>query len=182
MSKPALFLDRDGVINVDHGYVHKPEDFDFVDGIFELVKCANKFGYFTVVVTNQAGIGRGYYNENDFENITQWMRQQFILQGAVIDAVYFSPYHPEFGVGKYLKQSDCRKPAPGMLIRAAQENDIDLQKSILLGDNFSDIQAGINAGVKNLFILGKNPQDSHCLMVHKPSDVIQYMKKINDAA
>ena len=94
MKKPALFLDRDGVINLDHGYVHTPEEFEFVDGIFEVVATANRAGYLVVVVTNQAGIGRGYYSETQFHALTDWMKASFAEHGGQIDAVYFCPYHP----------------------------------------------------------------------------------------
>lgn len=150
MSRPALFLDRDGVINLDHGYVSQPENFDFLDDIFAVVAAANRAGWLTVVVTNQAGIGRGYYTEADFHRLTEWMQARFLERGARIDAVYFSPYHPEHGIGEYLKDSDCRKPAPGMLLRAAREHDIDLARSVLVGDKLSDIEAGRRAGVGTL--------------------------------
>ena len=145
--RPALFLDRDGVINVDHAYVHHPKDFQFIEGIFELVAAANKAGYLVVVVTNQAGIGRGYYTEADFHALTEWMREQFTLHGARIDAVYFCPFHPEHGISRYKRDADCRKPKPGMILQAADEQKIDLSRSLLIGDKMSDIEAGISAGV-----------------------------------
>jgi D-glycero-D-manno-heptose 1,7-bisphosphate phosphatase len=153
MKKPALFLDRDGVINVDHGYVHTPENFEFVDGIFEVVAAANQAGYLVVVVTNQAGIGRGYYSEAQFHALTDWMKTKFIENSGQIDAVYFCPYHPEYGVGAYRQESDCRKPAPGMLLQAQRELSIDFGRSIFLGDKLSDMQAGSRAGIEKLFFL-----------------------------
>jgi D-glycero-D-manno-heptose 1,7-bisphosphate phosphatase len=160
MSRRALFLDRDGVINIDHGYVCRPEEFHFVDGIFDLCRAAQELGYFLIVITNQAGIGRGYYSEADFNNLTDWMCRAFSAEGVTIDAVYSCPYHPEHGVGKYKADSSCRKPAPGMLLQAAREHDIDLENSILIGDKESDIQAGIAAGVK-LSILFCHESCSH---------------------
>ena len=117
----ALFLDRDGVINVDSGYVHRIEEFRFLPGIFELVRQANACECRVVVVTNQAGIGRGYYTEIDFRVLMDWVREQFALQDAVLDAVYFCPDHPEHGVGQYRRQSPMRKPGPGMLLQAQQD-------------------------------------------------------------
>ena len=146
-SRPALFLDRDGVINIDHAYVCKPENFKFVDGIFELCRAANRLGYLIFVVTNQAGIGRGYYTEQDFLKLTEWMCGVFKGQGIVIDKVYFCPSHPEHGVGKYKVDSSFRKPEPGMILQAAEEFDVDLARSVVVGDKVSDIQAGIAAGV-----------------------------------
>ena len=156
MKKPALFLDRDGVINVDYGYVHKKENFDFIEGIFELVKAAQTAGYLSVVVTNQAGIGRGFYNDTDFNILTNWMKEKFEERGARIDAVYYCPYHPDKGIGIYRRKSSWRKPAPGMLLAAANDHNIDLKKSILIGNSLTDIQAAQVAGIKNNFLFQKH--------------------------
>nr|WP_145544880.1 HAD family hydrolase [Variovorax boronicumulans] len=145
--KPALFLDRDGVINVDHGYVHRVEQFDFMDGIFELCRLARARGYSLFVVTNQAGIGRGYYTEEAFHALTRWMLAEFERHGAPITQVYFCPDHPTHGVGPYRRHSPMRKPGPGMVLKAAQDHGLDLARSVLLGDNLTDIQAGEAAGV-----------------------------------
>lgn len=147
MSRAALFLDRDGVINIDHAYVSKKENFEFVEGIFELCRSAKQSGFLICVVTNQAGIGRGYYTEKDFLELTDWMCGAFSEVGAEIDKVYFCPTHPEYGVGEYKTDSPFRKPGPGMILQAADELGIDLAKSILVGDKETDIQAGIAAGV-----------------------------------
>lgn len=147
MQQSALFLDRDGVINTNHGYVHKRENFDFIHGIFDVARYAHLQDYKIVVITNQAGIGRGYYTEEDFHQITGWMCEQFSAGGAKIDRVYFSPYHPTAGIGKYLKDDFSRKPHPGMILQARAELDLDLSSSVLIGDKASDIQAGIAAGV-----------------------------------
>jgi len=145
--RPALFLDRDGVINVDHAYVHRIEDFEFVDGIFELCLQAQHAGMAVVVVTNQAGIGRGYYTEQQFSALTAWMCAQFAERGVAIDGVYFCPSHPEHGIGIYRCDSFDRKPNPGMLLRARDQLGLDLIKSVLVGDKISDIQAARAAGV-----------------------------------
>lgn len=147
MGRPALFLDRDGVINIDHAYVHRKEDFDFVDGIFELVRTARERGYLVFVITNQAGIGRGKYTEADFHVLTEWMCGEFASRSAPIDKVYFCPYHAEHGIGHYKAESPFRKPNPGMILQAAQEFDVDLAASVLLGDMETDILAGARAGV-----------------------------------
>lgn len=155
--RPALFLDRDGVINIDHAYVHRREDFEFVDGIFDLVAAAKRVGYWVVIVTNQAGIGRGYYTEDDFHRLMQWVAEQFAAHGGVIDKTYFCPDHPEHGVGRYKRHSPFRKPGPGMILQAARELPIDLGRSILVGDKRSDIEAGVAAGVGTLLYLGSEP-------------------------
>ena len=104
----ALFLDRDGVINIDYGYVYKKEKFIFINGIFNLVKQAKLKDYKVVVITNQSGIGRGYYSERDFLLLTKWMKEVFIKNEALIDKVYYSPFHPVFGIGKYKKNEITR--------------------------------------------------------------------------
>ncbi len=143
----ALFLDRDGVVNVDHGYVHTVERFDFVEGIFELCRTAVAYGWAPVVVTNQAGIGRGYYSEAEFKTLTHWMRARFEAEGAPLAAVYHCPYHPEHGVGRYRLDSFDRKPQPGMLLRARDELGLDLGASMMIGDTASDMLAARRAGV-----------------------------------
>lgn len=158
--KRALFLDRDGVINVDIGYLHRKEDCVFLPGIFELVRTARRMSYDVFVVTNQAGIARGYYSEETFAEFTRWMLEQFEAEGAPITQVYYCPHHPTAGIGEYLKVCECRKPAPGMLLRAAQEHQVDLRASIFVGDAVTDMQAGFAAGIGGLCLLGRSlPQD-----------------------
>lgn len=151
MSVRALFLDRDGVINCDHGYVYKREDFDFIEGVFDVARYACEQHYKLIVITNQAGIGRGYYTETEFHRLTDWMCDQFSAAGAKISRVYFSPYHPTAGIGEYLSDHYSRKPHPGMILQAKNDLNIDLSCSVLIGDKPSDIQAGLAAGIgKNL--------------------------------
>lgn len=176
MRRPALFLDRDGVINVDHGYVYRPDDFDFIDGIFELVAAANSVGYLVVVVTNQAGIGRGYYSESDFHELMGWVRQRFSMRGAYIDAVYFCPFHPEYGVGEYRRESDCRKPAPGMLLQAERDLGIDLGGSIFIGDKCSDMLAGFAAGVGCLLHFNSEPYDGPGVSIRQLVEAMPYLR------
>jgi len=154
--RPALFLDRDGVINADFGYVHTPECTEWIDGIFELCQRAQAMGLSIVVVTNQAGIARGYYSQAEFEQYSRWMVDQFRQQGVSILAVYHCPHHPEFGIGRLRTQCDCRKPAPGMILQAAREHDLDLAESAMVGDKVSDIQAAAAAGVGKRILLGRD--------------------------
>ncbi len=156
-SIPALFLDRDGVINIDHGYVHRPEQVTFCDGIFELVAAARAVNMAVVVVTNQAGIGRGLYTEADFAALCDWMRARFAEAGAPLDRIYHCPYHPEHGVGLYRRESDWRKPRPGMLLQAALDLNLDLPASVLVGDNETDIQAAMAAGVRTTVLYRPGP-------------------------
>lgn len=143
----ALFLDRDGVINVEKNYVYKIEDFQFIEGIFELTKAFQDKGYLIIVITNQAGIGRGYYTEADLHKLNEWMIEQFKQRNITITEVYYCPYHPTHGIGEYLKDSFDRKPNPGMILKASEKYDIDLTKSVLIGDKDSDIKAGRSAKI-----------------------------------
>ena len=141
----ALFLDRDGVINLDTGYLHKPQDCVFVAGIEHLLITAKKRGYLNIIITNQAGIGRGYYTEGEFHNFMNWMNSRL---GNLIDDYFFCPFHPECGVGRYKQDSWDRKPNPGMFENAIQKFNISPLRSIMIGDNESDIQAAekVNIG------------------------------------
>lgn len=143
----ALFLDRDGVINHDDGYTSRVQDFKFIDGIFDLCRAAVRSGYMLIVVTNQAGIGRGYYTEQEFAELTAWMCEQFRLEDAPIMDVFFCPYHPLHGKDAYKKESFDRKPNPGMILRAAQKYRISLHRSIMVGDKDSDMRAAASAGI-----------------------------------
>ena len=125
MSIKAAFLDRDGVINIDHAYVHRPEEFQFIDGALQACQRLVNAGYCLIVVTNQSGIGRGYYSEADFEKLCEWMKEQFAKAKAPITAIYYCPHHPTKALGAYRVTCNCRKPAPGMLLKAQVDYDID---------------------------------------------------------
>jgi D-glycero-D-manno-heptose 1,7-bisphosphate phosphatase len=144
---PALFLDRDGVINVDTGYAHRAEHIRFVDGIFQLCRVFQASGFALVVITNQAGVARGYYSEDDVRALHAWMSAQFARRGVTLTGAYYCPHHPEGTLADLAIACDCRKPQPGMILRAQRELDLDLSASVLIGDRESDIQAGINAGI-----------------------------------
>jgi D-glycero-D-manno-heptose 1,7-bisphosphate phosphatase len=149
----ALFLDRDGVINHEVGYLYRSEDVRWVDGIFSLCRSAVQSGYKLVVVTNQSGIARGYYSEADFGVLMDWMRAEFVAQGVPLDAVYFCPYHPHHGIGQYKREHEDRKPGPGMLLRAARDLNLDLGLSMMVGDRCSDVAAANTAGLGRMFLL-----------------------------
>jgi D-glycero-D-manno-heptose 1,7-bisphosphate phosphatase len=150
--RPALILDRDGVINVDTGYLHRIEECIFVDGIFDVAKEFAARGFHLVIATNQAGIGRGYYTEEQFATLMAWMRETFRARGAKIAAVYHCPDHPTEGVGRYRRDNPWRKPHPGMILQAAEDLDLDLAASWLVGDKETDILAGRAAGVGMLVL------------------------------
>jgi D-glycero-D-manno-heptose 1,7-bisphosphate phosphatase len=153
MSGRALFLDRDGVVNEEVGYLHRAEEVRFVDGIFSLCRTAAGLGYRLIVVTNQAGIARGYYSELDFEALMEFMRGELRVEGVELDAVYYCPFHPEHGVGKYKREHDDRKPGTGMLQRGAREFGVELSESVLVGDRCSDMGAANAAGLRQAFLM-----------------------------
>ena len=149
----ALFVDRDGVINKEKEYVWRVEDFEFFDGVFEALGEAVEKGYLIIIITNQAGIARGHYTEEDFHKLTEWMVHKFRDNGVPVAGVYYDPYHPEYGIGKYKKESLRRKPNPGMIFEAARDHAINLSQSVLVGDKITDIEAGRRAGVGKLFLV-----------------------------
>jgi len=157
--KPCAFLDRDGVINVDTGHAHTPAEFHFQPGAPEAVRLLNDRGYLVIVVTNQAGIGRGLYTEAEFIEFTGWIDERLAESGAHVDATYHCPHHPTAGVGEYLVECDCRKPAPGMLLQAIAEWEPDLERSFLLGDKPTDLEAAARAGVRGVLYRGGNVRD-----------------------
>jgi D-glycero-D-manno-heptose 1,7-bisphosphate phosphatase len=173
----GLFLDRDGVVNVDHGYVHQSSKFEFIDGIFELGRKAQDSGYKIFIITNQAGIARGFYTEADFLTLTDWMCAVFLEERVNISKVYFSPYHPTAGIGVYLKDDYSRKPNPGMIIHARDEFNINLENSILIGDKYSDIEAGIAAGIGvNLLYSADYKNENQILKIDTLKDALKYLK------
>jgi D-glycero-D-manno-heptose 1,7-bisphosphate phosphatase len=149
--KKALFLDRDGVINVEKDYLYRVEDFEFIDGIFDLVTYYQNLDYKIFVVTNQSGIVRDYYSENDFNNLTKWMMSEFSKHNIKIEHVYFCPHHPDISGA-----CTCRKPEPGMILKAAKTYNIDLEHSIMIGDKEKDIEAGLNAGMKETYLFDES--------------------------
>jgi len=177
--RPALFLDRDGVINIDHGYVHRREHFHFIPGIFELVRRANEHDFHVVIVTNQAGIARGYYSEFTFARLTHWMLSRFCDAGARIDAIYHCPHHPTAGLGIHRQNCYCRKPQPGLLLQAMAELDIAVTHSILIGDRPTDMLAGQRAGIPHLFLF--NPQ-ARSLTVHDHVESVVAIDHLLDPA
>lgn len=153
--RPALFLDRDGVLNHDSGYTHRPEDLRWIDGARETIRKANDLGILTVVVSNQAGIGRGYFCEPDVARFHATMQQQLAAAGAHIDAFYICPYHADAVVPEWQHPDHPdRKPNPGMVLRALAEWPIDPRASILIGDRESDIEAGRRAGIGGVLFTG----------------------------
>ena len=164
-----MFLDRDGIVNVDRGYVYRKEDFVFYDDVFRLCRLVQEKKYKIFIITNQSGIGRGFYTLKDFNLLNDWMLSVFKEKNILISKVYFCPHHPTEGQREFKLICRCRKPAPGMILLAQQEFDLNLKKSILIGDSLRDIQAGIKAGVGHNYWVGEkkptdmNPTDTVCV-------------------
>jgi len=173
--RPALFLDRDGVVAVDMEFLHRIEDARFIDGIFALTADFAARGHAIVIATNQSGIGRGLYTEADFARLMGWMRGEFARHGGRIDAIYFAPTHPTEAKGDYRRQSDWRKPGPGMLLAAARDLDLDLARSVAVGNLVTDVEAARAAGIPSLFRVdqqaGATHRDGDCWVVPVLSDV-----------
>jgi D-glycero-D-manno-heptose 1,7-bisphosphate phosphatase len=156
----ALFLDRDGVINHDTGYCHRIEDFAFRDGIFALCAAAQARGMALVVVTNQAGIGRGLYGEAEFAALTAWMLARFAERGIAFAGVEHCPDHPTQGIGPHRRENPRRKPGPGMLLDAARTHGLDLARSVMVGDRATDMQAALAAGVPTRILLAADADEA----------------------
>ncbi|WP_437610331.1 D-glycero-beta-D-manno-heptose 1,7-bisphosphate 7-phosphatase [Erwinia sp. V71] len=144
---PAIFLDRDGTINVDHGYVHEIDNFEFIDGVIEAMQQLKKMGFALVLVTNQSGIARGMFSEDQFMQLTEWMDWSLADRDVDLDGIYFCPHLPDASEEAYRQQCDCRKPQPGMLLAAQQELHIDMSASYMVGDKLEDMLAAKAAGV-----------------------------------
>ena len=149
----TIFLDRDGVINKDNNYVFKINDFEFIEGVIDACLALKEKGYLLVVITNQSGIARGYFSEEQFHTLTEWMDWSMADRGVDLDGIYYCPHHSEEGQGEFKIDCDCRKPKAGMLLNAIEDLNIDVETSILVGDKVSDLQAGIAAGVKNNYLV-----------------------------
>jgi D-glycero-D-manno-heptose 1,7-bisphosphate phosphatase len=171
--KKALFLDRDGIINVDHGYVFQKEEFEFFEDIFAVCLDAQNKGYEIFVITNQSGIARGKYTVEQFEELSLWMVNEFKSKGIVISDVYHCPHHPDKGLGEYLQACHCRKPEPGMILLAANEHKIDLENSVFIGDKVSDMQAAELAGIQNRIILIDQYGDDQAIIAIRIDEIKQ---------
>jgi D-glycero-D-manno-heptose 1,7-bisphosphate phosphatase len=157
----ALFLDRDGVINVEVNYLYLIEHARFMPGIFDLCRTAQQLGYHLIIVTNQGGIGKGLHTEEQYQTLMTWMRAEFAREGITFDAIYHAAYHPEALLEEYLRDSHLRKPAPGMMLRGASEFSLDLAASVLVGDRCTDIEAANAAGIGHAFLI-KGTETTPC--------------------
>jgi len=152
--KPIVFLDRDGVLNVDHGYVFRPEDVEWSPDAAPAVRALNEQGFVVLVATNQSGIGRGLYSEENFHRLMAWMTSELATQGARLDGYYFCPHHPTEALPPYRRECDCRKPNPGMLLDGLRDHHGDPARSFFIGDKETDMEAARAAGVRGILYKG----------------------------
>lgn len=180
--RPAVFLDRDGVINRDCGFVGDLARFEFLEGVPQALHSLRRQGFLLVLVTNQSGIARGFYSEADFFTICAYMQQVLRLHDAAFDQICYCPHHPQAQLLRYRKACGCRKPAPGMLLKAAETLDIELGTSVMIGDRLGDLQAAENAGVPLRILAGGQPE----ALAHVPAsayvcadlqDAAKFLKK-----
>mgnify|MGYP001414640198 FL=1 len=146
MAIKTIFLDRDGVINKEVNYLHKIENFKFIEGVFDACLYFQNLEYKIIIISNQSGISRGYFNENDYKNLTEWMLDQFDKNSVSILDIFYCPHGPE-------SKCNCRKPKPGMFINAKDRYNISMENSWMIGDSESDIQAANNAGISNTILV-----------------------------
>jgi D-glycero-D-manno-heptose 1,7-bisphosphate phosphatase len=154
--RKAVFLDRDGTLNVNFGYVHRTQEWEWISGAIDALKSLQEAGFELVIVTNQAGIARGYYQPEDVAALHDWMKSELAVHGIDLTGIYYCPHHPDFGE---IRQCDCRKPEPGMILRAAQDLELDVHHSWIIGDQVSDALAGLNAGSKAVVIGSHSVQE-----------------------
>jgi D-glycero-D-manno-heptose 1,7-bisphosphate phosphatase len=153
-ARTAVLFDRDGVLNEDRGYISRPDQFAWMPGAIEAVKWLNDTGRLVIVVTNQSGIARGIYTEDEYLGFERWIADRLAENGAHVDGWYHCPHHPTAGAGALTTECDCRKPAPGMVRRALAEWDLRPERCVLIGDKESDIEAAEAAGVRGVLFAG----------------------------
>jgi D-glycero-D-manno-heptose 1,7-bisphosphate phosphatase len=168
---PAVFLDRDGTINVERDYLHRVEDFAFIPGAPEAIRRLKAAGFLVIVVTNQSGVARGYYPREAVCRLHEYLQGELRKSGAAIDGFYVCPHHPTEGVGDYRLDCNCRKGAPGLLLQAASDHRIDLRRSFMVGDKLADIEAGVAAGCQPILVRtgygDKEERQSGCAMISR---------------
>ena len=178
----AVFLDRDGTINEEVGYLSRIEQLKLFPATFEAIRMINESGMKAVVITNQSGVARGFFNEDFIDTAHNLINEMLREKGAFIDRFYYCPHHPTEGYGAYKTDCDCRKPEPGMLLRAAKDLDIDLSRSYMIGDMPKDIQAARGAGIKGILVrtgYGKNaiPAGSPVYIARDILDAVKWIMK-----
>ncbi|MCF1265172.1 D-glycero-beta-D-manno-heptose 1,7-bisphosphate 7-phosphatase [Morganella morganii] len=188
MGIPAVFLDRDGTINVDTGYLHEIDDFQFIENAIEAMQAIKQMGYALIIVTNQSGIARGMFTEDQFMHLTEWMDWSLADRGVDLDGIYYCPHHPEGTVEEFRQECNCRKPAPGMLLDAQKFLKIDMSNSYMVGDKLDDMLAGRAAEVGTTVLVrtGKpvteDAEAAADMVINSIADLPELLKPVQKSA
>jgi D-glycero-D-manno-heptose 1,7-bisphosphate phosphatase len=175
----AVFIDRDGTINVDYGYINDPEKVELIPKAANAIKLLNEKGFLVIVISNQAGIARQIMTEDELQLVNKRLMKKLLLKGAIIDQIYYCPHHPEIGLYPYRRNCSCRKPEPGMILRAQRDFNIDLSRSFVVGDKVSDVELGKRAGVRSILVLtGKTQNGDGSDSDHVAKDLFDAVKWI----
>jgi D-glycero-D-manno-heptose 1,7-bisphosphate phosphatase len=175
----AVFLDRDGTINVEKNYLYKPEDFEFILGVPKAIESLNRSGYKVIVISNQSGVARGYYSEDDLLFLHEYIERKLAAENARIDAFYYCPHHPLATVEKYRVDCNCRKPKPGLFERAIKDFDVDITKSWAVGDRMRDVKPALNLGIRGALLLtGQGNSENVASIRYVASDLPEFVEKI----
>jgi D-glycero-D-manno-heptose 1,7-bisphosphate phosphatase len=153
MKRPAVFIDRDGTISEEVGYINHPSRFRLFPYAARAIKLLNDQGWLAIIITNQAGVARGYFSESMIETVHDNLRKELSDEGARVDAIYYCAHHPTVGEAPYRQECDCRKPKPGLITRATKDLDVALEQSWMIGDRYGDVELARNAGVRSALVL-----------------------------
>lgn len=170
----AAFLDKDGTINEDVGYLNHPHQVRLLPGSAEAIKMLNDAGFKVIVISNQSGVARGILSEDMMQSIDKTLQKEVLKGGGYIDGIYYCPHHPEHGIYPYKLECDCRKPHNGLIKKASKKHDIDLKRSFMIGDRLSDIETGRQSGIKTILVLtgeGKKAKESKEMSALSPDHV-----------
>lgn len=172
----AVFLDRDGTINIEKHYLYKSSEFEYVEGAVEGLKTLSEMGYLLVIVTNQSGIARGFYTEEDFRKLDAWMKDDLLTKGIRVAGSYYCPHLPDGAVKKYACECECRKPRTGLYWRAAKELNIDMDRSYAIGDKLRDLSICKESGVKGILFSNTVWEEDWCVVCSGWKDAVQTIK------
>jgi len=181
VKKKAVFLDRDGTINVEVGYLSDPEELELIPGAARAVARLNDAGFVVVVVTNQAGVARGYFTEEDVVAVNRRLVEVLQPEGARIDGIYYCPHHPEFGDETYRKDCECRKPNTGMVRQAVDNFNIEVSRSYVVGDHVGDVLLGVNAGARSIHVLTGHGADERQKLIERGINTVHLAQDLADA-
>lgn len=173
----AAFLDRDGTINVDKEYLYRIEDFEYLNGAVEGLRFLQDAGYLIVIVTNQSGIARGYYGERDYLRLERWLRSDLEKKGIIVSGSYYCPHYPQAKIGKYRKDCKCRKPKTELFWRAQRELEIDMERSVAIGDKLRDLSICKESSVRGILLSGEAQTSENVTVCRSWADIVETIRK-----